>query len=83
MEIKFVKLGTIKAAIINDDLFMYEPGQSVRHGYVSRNLAQVSLLRHAPKILKKEFEQDFPTNTLHNSLSKALYQASLNEAPMI
>lgn len=83
MEIKFVKLGTIKAAIINEDLFVYEPGKSVRHGYVSRNVAQVSLLRYASKILKEEFEKDFPTNTLHNSLNKALYHASLNEAPMI
>ena len=53
MEIKFVKLGTIKAAIINEDLFVYEPGKSVRHGYVSRNVAQVSLLRYASKILKE------------------------------
>jgi hypothetical protein len=83
MEIKFVKLGKFKAAIINDDLFVYEPGKSVRHGYVSRNDAQVSLFRCASKILKEEFEKDFPTKSLHNSISKALYHAALNEAPMI
>lgn len=83
MEIKFVKLGKVKAAIINNDLFVYEQGQSVRHGYVSRNIGQVSLLRMCPKILKKEFEQDFPTNSLHNSLNKALYLASLQESTII
>jgi len=83
MEIKFVKLGNVKAAIINDDLFVYEKGESVRHGYVSRNIGQVSILRKCPKILKKEFEEEFPTNSLHNSMNKALYQASLLEAGRI
>jgi len=83
MEIKFVKLGNVKAAIINDDLFVYEKGHSVRHGYVSRNIGQVSILRKCPKIPKTEFEEDFPTNSLHNSMSKALYKASLVESGMI
>lgn len=71
---KFYKVfDDVRAAIVDDHIFMYMSNHPPKYGPIVDNPIHVEIAKTQPQITKEEFEKDIPSKTAKDCLFKAMY----------
>lgn len=77
---KFYQMDNLKAAIIDDNFFIYMPGENPKYSKLAHNPVHCEIIqRMGEPISKEEFEKDIPKNNTSSCIFAAVYYTAIEQ----